>query len=82
MISVQQLIELVGEVDAEDPIDWGMLNINEETATRLIALDVLDMYRAWKATGEIETVMLVTITKLILENFTLNLRLQEGRNDS
>lgn len=82
MITLKELTDLVREVESEDPIDWGMLNIDEETATKLIALDVFDMYHSWKELGETETIMLVTITKLILENFVLNLKLQEGRNGS
>lgn len=82
MITLEQLVELAKDVESQDPIDWGMLNIDEETATRLIALDVFDMYHTWKQMGETETIMLVTITKLILENFVLNLKLQEGRNGS
>lgn len=82
MITLEQLVELTKEVESEDPIDWGMLNIDEETAVRLIALDTFDMYHTWKEMGEAETVMLVTITKLILENFVLNLKLQERQNGS
>lgn len=82
MITLEQLVELAKEVESEDPIDWGMLNIDEETAVRLIALDTFDMYHTWKEMGEAETVMLVTITKLILENFVLNLKLQERQNGS
>ena len=77
MISVDELISLAKEVEAEDPIDWGMLNISEDDAYRLIALDVLEMFNAWSANEESEIVMLVTITKLILENFVLNVKLQQ-----
>lgn len=76
MITLNELIALTKEVESEDPIDWGLLNIDEETAVKMIALNIFDMYHDWKATGETETVMLVTITKLILENFVLNLKLQ------
>ena len=78
MITLNELIELTKEVESEDPIDWGLLNIDEETATKMIALNVFDMYHDWKASGDAETVMLVTITKLILENFVLNLKQQQG----
>lgn len=76
MISLSELIELTKEVESEDPIDWGYLNIDEETATKMIALNVYDMYKQWKASGDAEEVMLVTITKLILENFVLHLKQQ------
>lgn len=75
MITLEQMLDLVKEIETEDPIDWGYLNIDEETATKLIALNVFEMYHDWKASGETETIMLVTIAKLILENFVLNLKL-------
>jgi len=78
VLTVNELIDLTKEVESEDPIDWGLLNIDEDTATRMIALNVFEMYRDWKASGDAETVMLVTITKLILENFVLNLKQQQG----
>lgn len=70
------MIGLAKEVESEDPIDWSYLNIDEETAYRLIALNVFEMYHDWKNSGQSEDIMLVTITKLIVENFALNLRLQ------
>lgn len=75
-ITIDELINLMKEVESEDPIDWGMLNISEENAYRLIALDVIEMFNAWSTNDEKEIVMLVTISKLILENFVLNLKLQ------
>lgn len=78
MITLPELIELTKEVESEDPINWSYLNIDEDTATRMIALNVYEMYREWKSSGDAETVMLVTITKLILENFVLNLKREQG----
>jgi hypothetical protein len=80
MLSLNELITLAKEVEAEDPIDWGMLNISEDDAYKLIALDVMEMFNAWSCHDEKEIVMLVTITKLILENFVLNLKLQQRTN--
>lgn len=80
MISLAELIELTKEVESEDPIDWGMLSIDEEAATKIAAMDVMEMYNKWKTTGQPETIMLVTITKLVLENFMLNLKLQGINN--
>ena len=74
-ISVEELISLAKEVEAQDPIDWGMLNIDENEAVKLIAMDVLDMFKGYETCSERESIMLVTITKLILENFVLQLKL-------
>lgn len=81
MLTVDELIELTKEVDGEDHIDWGMLNIDENEAIRLIAINVLDMFHEWSLSEEKEIIMLVTITKLILENFCLNLKLHGKVNN-
>lgn len=75
-LSVEQLVELTKEVESEDPIDWGMLNISEEEAIKLIAIDVLDMFEKIKPGPEKEIILISTVTKLVLENFALNLKLQ------
>lgn len=79
MLSLEELISLTKEVEAEDPIDWGMLNISEEAAYKMIASSVLEMFNAWSTHEEKEIVMLVTITKLVLENFVLNLKLLQRK---
>jgi hypothetical protein len=73
---VEDLVSLAMETESEDPIDWGDLNIDEESAYRLITLNVLEMYERWEKTEKSELIMLATIVKLIVENFTLNLKLQ------
>ena len=71
MISVDQLVELAKEVESEDPIDWGMLSVDEDTAYRLIASQVIELYNK-----NDELTMMASITKLIVENFVLNLKLK------
>ena len=73
MMQLAELISLVKDVESQDPIDWGMLNIDEDEALNLIAMDVLDMFKGHETCSERETIMLVTMTKLILENFALQL---------
>ena len=68
-ITVDQLVELAMEVESEDPIDWGLLAINEEEAYRLIAMSILEH-------KDIDqNVLLAIITKLTVENMVLNLKL-------
>lgn len=71
MITVDDLVELAKEVEVTDPIDWGMLNINEDDAYRLIALSVIEQF----SLNSSQTTLLATITKLVVENFVLNLKL-------
>ena len=75
MITLNEMIALAKEVESEDPIDWSYLNIDEDTAYKLIGLNVFEMYHDWKSSGQSEDIMLVTITKLIVENFALNSKL-------
>lgn len=72
MISVDALVALAKEVENEDPIDWGMLAIDENTAYNIIASQVLELYN----TND-QLTMLASITKLIVENFVLNLKLMQ-----
>lgn len=79
-LQVKDIIELVEEIDSEDPIDWGMLNIDETQATELVANNLLEQYNTtWASMPEDERniIMLATITKLVVENFTLNLKLMQ-----
>lgn len=69
------LVELAMEVESEDPIDWGMLAVDEEQAYRLMASQVIEM-----DFNELTT--RAVIVKLLVENFVLNLKLMEARNDS
>ncbi len=79
-LQVKDIIDLVREIDSEDPIDWGMLNIDETQATELVANNLLEQYNTiWASVEDNErnVIMLATITKLVVENFTLNLKLMQ-----
>lgn len=68
---------LAKEVEGGDPIDWGMLQVDEDTTYDLIASQVVEKFGS-----DIDRLtMLSTITKLVVENFVLNLTLlQRGRD--
>jgi hypothetical protein len=73
-VEVERIIELAKEVEAGDPIDWGMLSIDEDTAYRMLASFVIEQFDKYDP-GERE-IMIATIVKLVVENFMLNLKLQ------
>lgn len=79
-ITVEEILDLLWEVEAEDPIDWAMLNIDENQAAELIANSLVDQYnREW---SQLDTdvqirAMLATIAKLVVENFSLNVKLRQ-----
>jgi hypothetical protein len=77
--SVSDIVSLAMEAAKEDPIDFGMLKINEEESFKLIALGLLDNEEFFdEELGHV--VLLSALTKSIVENFVLNLKLLEISN--
>jgi hypothetical protein len=79
-ITVNDIVLLVNEIETEDPIDWNNLNLDEQLAIEFIANNILDQYNTtWINLSDSDRTltMLATITKLIVENFTLNLKLRQ-----
>jgi|TARA_B110000914_G_scaffold81854_1_gene72048 hypothetical protein len=72
--TVEQLVEIAREVEIEDPINWEELNVSEESAYNLIANQVLSDHMM-RNSDDHEVVLLATVTKLIVENFILNIKL-------
>jgi len=76
MTLVEQIVELAKEIEHEDPIDWGMLNIDENEAFMLLAPSVLENYLSMDKYNR-DMMMLSTILKLTVENFALNIKLMQ-----
>lgn len=68
MTEVELLADLAMAVESADPIDWGMLSIDERTAYRMMAASVLER-------NDDRITDKAVITKLLVENFVLNLKL-------
>jgi hypothetical protein len=77
MIDIDQLIELVKEVESEDPIKWHSSKESLDSARRLVSLGILEMYKNMPEESR-EYTLLASMTKLVLENFILNLKLQKN----
>jgi hypothetical protein len=72
------VLDLVQNIDSEDPVDWGMLEVNEQAATELVVLNILDQYsESWSKLAEPDRsyAIVAMVAKLVLENFALNLKL-------
>jgi hypothetical protein len=65
---IELLVDLAKEVEMEDPIDWGMLSINEDDAYKLMAAHILEKDMD-------HLIMKSVIVKLLVENFVLNTKL-------
>lgn len=72
-ISIKDLAALAEESEVADPIDWGELAISEQDAYKLMASHVLEMFD--NDDEDVKIVMMATITKLLVENFVLNLKM-------
>lgn len=73
----EQLVELAMEIEAEDPIDFGMLRIDERNAYTLMANGVLESYLS-NDKDERDMILLATVVKLTVENLVLNLKLLQS----
>lgn len=73
----ETLVELALEIEMADPIDWGMLSINEHDAYHLIAGSVLEQYLLTDK-DERDMMLLAIVVKLTVENFVLNLKLLQN----
>jgi hypothetical protein len=78
-LSIIQLAELAMETDKTDPADWGLLRISERDAYIMMASNVIEQIESVKE-EERPIVAMATITKLLVENFVLNLRLKGAEN--
>ena len=77
-LTVEQLADLAQEAEFKDPIDWGMLPIEESAAYRLMANSVVEQFNNIND-SDMLTVAMATITKLLVENFVLNYQLEKRK---
>jgi hypothetical protein len=74
---INMIAELAQEVDKEDPIDFGMLQVDDESVWHLMASNVLDLYGD---SLDNKLITLATITHLTVENFVLHAQLMQKNN--
>ena len=82
MITKEQvdiLVDLAMECEIADPIDRGMLAITEKQAYQMMASSLLEQFDEVEQ-EHFKLVILATATKLLVENFVLNLRLKGAEN--
>ena len=73
------LVDLAMECELSDPIDWGLLRITEEQAYQMMASQLLEQFDEVNK-ADLIPVILATATKLLVENFVLNLKLKGAEN--
>lgn len=76
-ITIKQLASLAMEAEIADPIEWGELAISEQNAYEMMAANVISQIES-VAEDQRPIVAMATITKLLVENFVLNVKLKNS----
>jgi hypothetical protein len=73
----EALLELLAEVEKEDPIDFSGLPFDANDLRQLACLNVTELLNGWPQdqSDAREMVMAATIARLVLENMVLNARI-------
>lgn len=82
MLSSDELLALMRDVEAEDPIDYADLPYDEEALRRLVCTQVCEISEQAQVldASARERVLLAVAAKLVLENMVLNLRLLKSED--
>lgn len=80
-ITLEQLIDIAASVEEGDPIDWGKLEKGQQETFKLIGTSVLEAFDKEVYTDVDRLLVLATITKLIVENMSLHLKIMEKANE-
>lgn len=72
---VKHIADIAKQVESEDLIDWGMLSIDENETYQFIAGSIIEQFNKYSVLER--DVMIATITKLVVENFVLQIKLQQ-----
>lgn len=74
-MNVNDLADLAQQVEITDPIEWDYLRVDETTAYRLMASSVIEIINNVDNDQKLDVAM-AAMTKLLVENFILNLKLE------
>ena len=72
------LLELLREVEKEDPIDFSGLPFDENDLRQLACLNVVEIINNWPQDSSVpdkDMLMAATVARLVLENMVLQARL-------
>ena len=74
--TLEQIIELAKEVETTDAIDWDNLPLDKDSIYQLVGSQAYDLYKQYVNAQDGEAIIVATITKLLVENFVLNLKVE------
>ncbi|WP_321818733.1 MULTISPECIES: hypothetical protein [unclassified Paraburkholderia] len=77
-VSTDTLVEMLREVEAEDPIDYADLPFGEDELRRLVMISLVERHHVVEEgmpASDIHALYLLSTAKLVLENTVLHARL-------
>lgn len=74
-VDLDLLVDIAQDVEGQDAIDWGELAVSKDTAYKMVATSILEMFDKSEYTFDDKVVIMSTITKLTVENMLLNIKL-------
>lgn len=76
--TIEEIIELAQEVEIGDSIDWSTVRLDKNRVYQIIGSQVCEYYSGIDSNQNKEAIMLASLTKLVVENFVLNVKLESG----
>ena len=79
-ITIEEILFIVREIESQDPIDWGMLQLDEDIASEMLVNQLVDKYNTeWSKLPHTDQIriLLASMAKLVIENFVLNVKLTQ-----
>jgi len=70
----EQIIELAKEVELSDQIDWDNLPLEKDRIYQIVGSQAYELYANYSQSEDGEAILIATVTKLLVENFVLNLK--------
>lgn len=77
-VSTEALVEMLREVEADDPIDYADLPFGEQELRRLVMTSLVERHHSVEADmsmSDVHALYLLSTAKLVLENTVLHARL-------
>ena len=72
--TTEQIIELAKEVELTDSIDWSDLPLDKDKIYQMVGSQVCELFNQYSEDKDGEAILLAAVTKLVVENFVLNLQ--------
>ncbi|WP_322063217.1 hypothetical protein [Paraburkholderia sp. J63] len=77
-VSIESLVDLLREIEAEDPIDYADLPFGEQELRRLVMSSLVERHHVVETVmseSDLHAMYLLSTAKLVLENTVLHARL-------